>query len=237
MALVRRIIIVLVGISLAILLTVLLLNPDSISNLAFNLSLTSALIRLPLTILIDVLILAVIAVLVRGERASQPAGGLMVKAQGAIADISIESARERMLRAVREVPGVISAEATVKAVRGKADVDLEVVVSRESINLPDKQREIDRALRQVINKQLGLQMASKPRVHMRMDDEKSLMPAAEVPAAAPVIVTVVEPAKVEPVVAAEVKSETPQAMAYKDSMLLRTDSDAKPETNESSPSS
>ena len=165
----------LVGISLAILVTVLLLNPDSIVTLALNLSATSALIRLPLAILVDVIMLAVIVVLVRGERSPHSRSGLMVKAQGAIADVSVNSARDRILRAVRDVPDVLSAEAKVKALHGKADVDLDVVVSHESTNLPEKQREIDRALRQVINKQLGLQMAGKPRVHIRMDDdEKSL---------------------------------------------------------------
>jgi hypothetical protein len=229
LALVRRIIIVLVGISLAILVTVLLLNPDSISNLALNLGLTSPFIRLPLAILIDVVILAVLAVLVRGERAPQPEGGLIVKAQGAIADISVDSARDRMLRAVREVPGVISAEATVKALRGKADVDMDVVVSRESSNLPEKQKEIDRALRQVLNKQLGLQMAGKPRVHIRMDGESTLTPSAELPAPAPVV-TVVEPVKPEPIVAAEVKEEPPAPIPVQDTMSLRPDPETKSDT-------
>ena len=234
MALVRRIIIVLVGISLAILVTVLLLNPESIVALALNLNITSALIRLPLAILIDIVVFAVIAVLIRSERAPQSTSGLMVKAQGAIADISVDSARDRMLRAVREVPGVISAEATVKAVRGKADVDLDVAVSRENSNLPEKQREIDRALRQVINKQLGLQMAGKPRVHIRMDDEKPLTPPAALTAPAPVVVTAVELPKSEPVAEPEVKAETVQPVPYKDTMSLRGDTEAKTESSETS---
>ncbi len=185
MSFVRKLIIVLVGISLGLLVTVLLLNPASILALAANLNSTSLLIRLPLTILIDVIVLAIIVVLVRSERSSN-GSGLMVKAPGAIADVSIESARERILRAVSAVPDVVSAEAEVKAVRGKADVELEVVVSSASTNLPEKQKEIDRALRQVINKQLGLQIAGKPRVHIRMEGETSL---ASAPSLIPVPVT------------------------------------------------
>jgi hypothetical protein len=98
----------------------------------------------------------------------------MVKGQGVVADVSVESACDRILRAVRAVPDVLSAEATVKALRGKADIDLTVAVANTTTNLPEKQHEIDRALRQVINKQLGLQMAGKPRVHIRMDDEKAV---------------------------------------------------------------
>lgn len=179
MNVVRKIIIALVGLSLALLLTVLLLNPESIRQLALSLGDTSALIRLPVAVLIDALILVIVMILVRADRSAHPASGLIVKAQGAIADVSVESARDRILRAVRTVPDVLSAEAEIKAVRGKADVDLEVVVARESSSLPEKQKEIDRALRQVVNKQLGLQLAGKPRVHLRMSDE---LPEPEPPA-------------------------------------------------------
>jgi hypothetical protein len=201
LALIRKIVIALVGVLLALLVTVLLLNPDSLLVFATSLSDSSIFVRLPLTILLDAVIMAVVVVVVRGARASHSTTGLMVKAQGAITDVSIESARDRILRAVRDVPDVLSAAATVRAMRGKADVELEVVVSHESDDLPEKQREIDRALRQVINKQLGLQMAGKPRVHLRMDDEQPelLTPPAPPPAPAPVeVVEAVEP--VEPIV-------------------------------------
>lgn len=197
LALLRKIVIVLVGVSLALLLTVLLLNPDSLARLALNLSEVSAFIRLPVAILVDALILAIVVLFVRSERGDRSTTALMVHAPGAIADVSIDSARDRILRAVRDVPDVMSAEATVKPVRGKADVDLDVVVSRESNNLPEKQREIDRALRQVINKQLGLQMAGKPRVHIRMDDERILAQPPVIPAPAPP--PAVEPVMTEPV--------------------------------------
>jgi hypothetical protein len=172
--LIRKIIIVLVGVSLAVLVTVLLLNPTSIEALARSLSEASALIRVPLAILLDILVLAVLFVLVRNERSTYSNGGLMVKGQGVVADVSVESACDRILRAVRAVPDVLSAEAKVQAVHGKADIDLTVAVASTTTNLPEKQREIDRALRQVINKQLGLQMAGKPRVHIRMDEEKTV---------------------------------------------------------------
>lgn len=234
MAFVRKIVIVLVGVALALLVTVLLLNPVSISTFAANLSETSALVRLPLAILLDVLLLGLIVVLVRSERVPRSTTGLMVKAQGAIADVSIESARDRILRAVRDVPDVLSADATLRAIRGKADVELEVVVSHESNNLPEKQRELDRALRQVINKQLGLQMAGKPRVHIRMDDEKleALPPVTPLPPPAPAAepVAVPEPineapaaseAEIVPVTA----SDTPEATAVPQDDLPPDDRD------------
>ena len=241
MSLIRKIVIVLVGISLALLVTILLLSPDAIMSLAFNIRDTSALIRLPLAIIIDVIVLLLIVLLVRNERSSQTVGGLTVRAQGAHADVSIESARERILRAVRAVPDVISAQAEVKAVRGRADVDLDVLVSRESISIPDKQKEIDRALRQVINKQLGLQMAGKPRVHIRMDDE----PALAAPVATPVVVPpAAESAKMEPepvkeadepVSVQETVPKPEEPVAYPGTMNLRADpdEDTKPESSDS----
>ncbi len=228
--LIRKLIIALAGISLALLVTVLLLDPFSVSVLALNINLTSVLLRLPAAILIDLIVLAVVIVLVRSERAPHPANaGLMVKAQGAIADVSVESARERILRAVRAVPDVLAAEADVKALRGRADVDLEVSVSRESTSLPDKQREIDKALRQVINKELGLQMAGKPRVHIRMGNDEKLLTSepAAIPAVTPA--TPVEEIKPAPAAEPEVKVETVQPVVVKDTMTLRGDDAAKPE--------
>jgi hypothetical protein len=214
--LVRRIIVVLVGVSLALLVTVLLVMPDTISSLAHNLVETNWLIRLPLAILIDALILAIMVILVRGERsaAARSNGGLLVKAQGAAVDVSVESARERVLRAVRSVPDVVSADVVMKAVNGKADIELDVVVSRDSVNVPEKQKEIDRALRQVLNKQLGLQIAGKPRVHLRMGEDDVPTP----------VTPVVEPVKPEPVVIAPVNAETSE---FRSAMTLRNDNENK----------
>jgi hypothetical protein len=224
MNLVRRIIIVLVGISLALLVTVLLVMPDTILSLAVNLTSTNWLIRLPIAILIDALILAIMVVLVRGERATATRfnGGLLVKAQGAAVDVSVESARERVLRAVRAVPDVLSADAVMKAVNGKADIELDVVVSRDSVNVPEKQKEIDRALRQVLNKQLGLQIAGKPRVHLRMGEDDVPATPIVIPASVPTPVPppVVEPVKPEPVITAPVKAETSE---FRSGMTLRND--------------
>ncbi len=222
MTLIRKIIIVLVGLSLAILMSVLLVNPDAIVALAQSLGSTSALIRLPLAILIDALILAVLTILVRDPRSARSSSGLMVKAQGAIADVSVESATDRILRAVRDVPEVLKATATVKAQHGKADVDLDVIVSRASKSLPDKQKEIDRALRQVINKELGLQMAGKPRVHIRMDDEQSLRQPPEEVRPAPL--PSVTPTTSEVVIAPELRGEEPlkvETLGFKDTMTVR----------------
>lgn len=211
MSLIRKLIVVLVGVSLALLITILLINPQAFIQLAENMAETSLLIRLPLVILLDAIVIVVLVAVVRGSRRTRSSEGLVVKARGAVADISVASARERMLRAVRAVPDVIDAEADLKAVRGKADIDLDVVISRASANLPEKQREIDRALRQVVQKELGLQMEGKPRVHIRMDnvpieEAPPTLPPVAVDVGAAVTKTEVE---TETVVEPEIRGEEP----------------------------
>lgn len=172
LSLLKKLFVVVVGVVLALLLTLLLVDPRGTAAIANAIDDISIGIRVALAALLDLLILLVIFALVRESRPRQRAtdGGLVVKAQGAVADVSVASVRDLVLKAIRDVPNVKSVEAQVASVRGKADIELDVVVFGDKIVLPDKQKEIDRALRQVVNKQLGLQMAGKPRVHIQLDD-------------------------------------------------------------------
>lgn len=163
MNLLQRLVLVIVLVIVGLIVTVILIQPDLIARL-------DSAARLILAVLIDLILLGVLAVLLRRQRVTNETA-LMVRASGAVADVSVASARERILRAVRSVPGVISAEAKVEAVRSRANVELDVMVAGANINVPQKQKEIDRALRQVIQKQLGLQMAHKPRVHIQLEPE------------------------------------------------------------------
>jgi len=66
---------------------------------------------------------------------------------------------------------------------------MDVVVDGDDLSVPDKHKEIDRALRQVVIKQLGLQLASRPRVHIRLVGPGEALPVTEpvpvLPAVAP----------------------------------------------------
>src|SRR5262249_7529851 len=104
------------------------------------------------------------------------------RGSGAVTEVSIESARERILKAVSDVPDVVAAEASVKPVRGRADIELQVTVFGHDVKLPDKQRDINRALKQVIDKQLGLEMAGQPRIHIRIHGEEKQKPPLVAPA-------------------------------------------------------
>lgn len=186
---VRRLILIVVGLLLVGLITMLFLFPQQVSSMAQAIEATSPALRVLLVIAVDVVILGLVFVQVRPvPRANVP--GLMVNAAGAVTDVSIESARERILKAVHEVPNVVAVTADVQAINGKADIELKVRIDGDDIKVPDKQREIHRALQRVINKQLGLQMAGRPRVHIRLLDEPEVTPSppsADVSASAPLL--------------------------------------------------
>ncbi|NWG15420.1 MAG: hypothetical protein HXY41_02180 [Chloroflexi bacterium] len=182
-----RVYLLLITVLLVVLLTIFLLSPQTVGDWAGNVSEVSPILRIVVAALLDAVLLSLLFVQVRPARRGASAG-LMMRASGAVTEVSVESARERILKAVSDVSDVVSAEARVTPLRGKADLELDIEVLGEDIRLPNKQKEINRALKQVINKQLGLQMAGRPRVHIRLYGEKprpTALPPAVTPPPAP----------------------------------------------------
>ncbi len=173
MNLLRRFLLLIYGLALLALVTVSLLFPDTVANALLTLGTTSPTARGIVVAVIDVAIVIALFLLIRSPR-RENVDGLIVKTPGARADINISSARDLILKAVRDVPNVVSAEVKLTAPQGKADIDLAVEVAGSNVNVPNKQREIDRALRQVALKQLGLQLANQPRVHIQLVTEEEL---------------------------------------------------------------
>jgi hypothetical protein len=219
--LIDRVVAVFTGLLLIMLITVVLLAPDAIVLLFSGVADVNLLARLAIVVVVNILILTFMYLQLRGPRKTT-SGGLAVKASGASTDVSVESARTLILNGVKNVKDVVSADVTVEAVSGKADVDLNVQVTGANIHVPNKQKEIDRALRQVINKQLGLQMRGKPRVHIFLQGESLPEPDPVEKKAEPVVEkkadpVIEKPAAIEkPVVAGEdadtlVKVEKPHS--------------------------
>lgn len=177
----RRFALIVYGLALLALVTVILMFPRDVARAIESISRFSSLERGIVTFVVDVLILLALYLLVRQVRPYSK-DGLIVRASGALTDVSVDSARERILRAINAVPNVVSTDAKLQSVNGRADIALDVGVAGAHINVPDKQREIDRALRQVMLKQLGLQLASPPRVHIQLLSEQEPAPPREEPA-------------------------------------------------------
>lgn len=202
MSILRRITLILFGLLFITIITVAVLVPQALLSIAARVDPIPTPLRLVLVILVDVIILALIYSLIRRRRVVNK-GGLIVKSGSGnvLADVSTESARERVLKAIREVPAVVSAEARLDAIDGKADIDMDVVVDGDHINVPEKHKEIDHALRQVVIKQLGLQLANRPRVHIRLQGQDEVAPvvAPALPVVEP-LPPLPPPAPVAPVV-------------------------------------
>ncbi len=203
MRLLDRVLIVLGGLFLIACVTIVALAPDSVVHWLASIEETSVLLRLLIVVLVNVVILAALYLGLRGIRNTGP--GLAMRASGAFTDVSIESTRSLLLKAVEGVPGVISAEAVVKAINGRADIDLDVKMLDASVPVPKKQKEISRALRLVINKQLGLRLHGRPRVHIRLAADEALPEPAAQPA--PVVEAEQDTLVVEPEEEAEAAQE------------------------------
>jgi len=101
-------------------ITIALLVPQALRSIANNVDGFATPVRLVIVIIVDIIILALIYSLIRHRRVVNK-GGLVVKSGGGnvLADVSPESARERILKVIRDVPAVVSAEAKLDAIDGR----------------------------------------------------------------------------------------------------------------------
>ncbi|MBZ0295791.1 MAG: hypothetical protein K8L99_24750 [Anaerolineae bacterium] len=169
MRLIERVLYLILGLLAITLVTVIFAVPEALSTFFLSVSDVNFIFRLVGVLVVDIAILALVYVRLRPRRMT--GDGLVVKASGAVADVSVESARTLILNTVKQVPDVTAATATLKAVDGKADIELDVNVQGQTVNVPKKQQEINRALKQVVYKQLGLQLAGQPRVHIKLNGD------------------------------------------------------------------
>jgi hypothetical protein len=174
--LINRVLAIVIGLVLIGVITIVAIVPEVPRGMLAGMEEVNLVLRLAVVVVLNVLVLIALYLVLRSPK--KITNGLAVRAPGAYTDVSIESARKLILSAVESVPDVVSANAVVKAVNGKADVDLDVQVSGLNIHIPNKQKEINRALRQVIHKQLGLAMRGRPRVHIFLHGEKPPVPSA-----------------------------------------------------------
>ncbi len=165
----------LVGAVLVALLTVLLLVPQSITDFVSGVS-------LPLRLLVVILIYAVAAYVLYRQYQYPAVKGLVVRSSGTLATLNTESARDAIVKAVRDIDGVRAVRADVKpGRRGWAQIELRVAVQGDNISLPDKEHEINRALIQVAEKRLGLSLAKRPLVLITLGESEAALDAIKSP--------------------------------------------------------
>ncbi len=183
MRLINRLLAILGIILLMLTVTAFLAAPQLILDIATRLndaSLPMRVLQLLVALLIDALLISLIYRLLRPQRSE----GLMVRVRGARTEVSIDSVQRQINARVNEVPDVIAAQAEVAAENGNARISLRVR-ARADIVVPEKQKEITRVLKQLVEKQLGLRLAGPPIVHINLvEEEEGEAPAAAEPTAA-----------------------------------------------------
>lgn len=225
MNLLRRLYLLLLSLALIALVGGALLFPETFQTVIGSISEQSSIIRLLVAVVVLLALLGLAWLQIKPDPRARMTG-LMMRSSGAITEVGVDSTRDRILKAVSDVPDVVSVEAQVKPIRGRADIEMDVTVLGHDVKLPGKQKEIDRALNQVINKQLGLRMSGPPRIHIQIyGEEKPVKPVITPPVTAviekpaapylpppepevkPVVLPIIEkPAPVKPVEPVEIVS-------------------------------
>lgn len=172
MRLLLRILLSLASLVLVAVLTVLLIAPQSAIPVLEALAEVSLVLRVAIVVVFYAVMLGILYLRLRFRPRGHGADMLTVNSGGAVTAITVESVRERVLKAVRDIADVGNVVATLKSIRGRADIELDVTMKSDEVNIPAKQREISRAIEQVIKKQLGLRMAGPARISIRLSEPK-----------------------------------------------------------------
>ncbi len=171
MNLIERLILSLMAILFVAFTTVLLLAPDTVTEFVARVNDLNILLRLLIVVVLYATMMGMAYLGFRRGSAS-PVKGLQVRSSGTVTSLTIESAQDQVKSAIEGVESVLSSGVRIKSVRGRANVMLDVVVS-EVDKLPNKQREITRALDKVMKRQLGVRYASRPVVRLRFEGDPS----------------------------------------------------------------
>ena len=174
MSLIRRVLLALGVLLLVLGVTVLLTAPQLIADLLAGLNAVPRAVRILLAVLIDALLLVALGRQLR----QKPTEGLVVRARGVKAEVNIDSVQRQLNARVEEVADVLAVQTEVAADNGNARIALRVR-TRPDIVVPEKQKDITRVLRQVVEKQLGLRLAGAPVVHIALDTKPPLAESAQ----------------------------------------------------------
>lgn len=172
----RRLALILAELVLFLLVTVVLLYPSLLEQVIADLANIDIVVRAAIVVFVDLVLLAAIFVQLQPQHTYR-GEGLVVKSGKSMATISTESVDNKIIKAVKEIGDIESVTCKTRSEGGHAAIDLDVVMSRDDIQVPAKQREIERAIKRVITKQMGLKMSRPPIVKIQMTSSEAQRPA------------------------------------------------------------
>jgi hypothetical protein len=149
-----------------VVVTAFLATPQVIVDLASRLDQSASSMRaiqVVAALLIDFMLIVVVYRLIRPRKAES----LVVRARGAKAAVSIDSVQRQINTRIAQVSDVLHVHTEVDVQKGSASVTLNVR-TRPDIVIPEKQKELSRVLRQLVEKQMGLRLAGPPVIHLAL---------------------------------------------------------------------
>lgn len=212
-----------------LLITAFLVLPGVVIDLATNLNSANFLPR-ALQFVVALGLDALLALIVYRLWRSQPVDGLVVRSRNSRTAVNVDDVQRQLETRMAEIPGVSAVRVEVKPERGNADVTLHVTTGYDTV-LPNKQKEISRAARKVLEKQLGLRLAGPPTIHIDMcgDEEAPEVDLAGISSEIPSEI----PPEPEPVTDAgigeSIRADLDPGMAWM--ALIDEDDEAEPEAD------
>ncbi len=164
----RRVVWGVVGVIIGLFWLIFLLVPHSLAEVVMS---WPMLLRVLIVIAIELLLSWFLYLRLRREPLDSTV--FSTQASGSINEIGVESVGERLKTVVEKLADIVVANMTISNVGGRADVEMDVTLVNRDINLPEKERELNRTIQQVIQKQLGLQLAGTPRIYLRFEGRSS----------------------------------------------------------------
>ncbi|GAB4572220.1 MAG: hypothetical protein Kow0077_11000 [Anaerolineae bacterium] len=163
----KRLLSMLAVLILMVVTTAVLATPQLVADLATRLSeetpATTRTMMVVAALVIDLVLAAVLVRIIRPRKEDE----LQVRARGAKAKVSLDSVQRQINARIAQVSDVLHVHTDVEVTSGAASVELNVR-TRPDIVIPEKQKEISRVLRQLVEKQMGLRLAGEPIIHLAL---------------------------------------------------------------------
>lgn len=152
---------------LIIAVTAFLMLPEYVIGIIEILGGLNYWLRVVIALIINLLIVLAVFSQLRGAERYR-GRELLVQMGDSNTTVTVESLRQRVQRAVQDLTDIEIVEAEVKGRRGHALISMEVTTSKDEVNIPEKQREIDRVIKQVAVKQMGIKLAEPAIINIRL---------------------------------------------------------------------
>ncbi len=109
----------------------------------------------------------------------RPKTGYLVRARGSVADVSPESIQAQVMHHVSKIDGVLDLDVRVQPMTGgRVELTLDVL-SVPDVLVARKVKQINKVVRQVVVRNMGLRLGAGPIIHLELASPSAMAHAAE----------------------------------------------------------